>query len=365
MANTLGRLFSVTSFGESHGKIVGCLLEGCPAGLPLCEADIQPDLDRRRPGRKDLASHRNEPDRAEIWTGVYRGHSTGAPLCLVVQNSDIDSEAYESMRFTPRPGHADYGAFIKYGGWADYRGGGRFSGRITAGFVMAGSVAKKLLNVLGMEVAAYTIEIGGIKAGAPDEKSPAELARNPVCCVDQAAAEKMISAISNTRQEGDSLGGIIGITLTGVPAGLGEPVVDTLDGELAKAFFCIPGVKGVDFGAGFDAARMKGSENNDAFVLRNGRVETATNRAGGVLGGVSTGMPLVARVAVKPTPSISRHQNTVDLKTLTEVELSIAGRHDPCIVPRAVVVVEGVAAIVLCDFCIMAGLLPRVLKWNS
>jgi len=363
MANTLGKVFSVSNFGESHGKVIGVLIDGCPAGLPLSELDFQADLARRQPGHGSLVTVRSEPDMVEIWTGTFAGHTTGAPLCLVIKNTDVDSAIYEDLRFIPRPSHADYTSFVKYGGWGDYRGGGRFSGRLTAGFVMAGVVAKKLLATFGINVMAYTVEIGGIKAEVPAPEYLTEsMLRNPLSCPEPAAAEKMAAAISSVRKSGDSLGGIIEVIAHGVPAGLGEPIADTLDGELAKAFFAIPGVKGVEFGAGFETARLKGSENNDAFVIKNNRVQAATNRAGGVLGGIASGMPITARVAIKPTPSISRPQHTVNLKTMDETEVNIGGRHDPCIVPRAVVVVEAMTAIILCDFSVRASLIPGVLK---
>jgi chorismate synthase len=363
MSNTLGVSFTVSSFGESHGPLVGVLIDGCPAGLPLSETDLQYDLDRRRPGENEFVTPRNEPDLVDIWSGVFNGHTTGAPLCLAVQNINADSNSYKQMRFIPRPGHADYVSYVKYSGWADYRGGGRFSGRITAGFVMAGAVAKKLLATLGVDVVAYTSEIGSIKAAHPCVDNIKESARrNPVYCPNQPLAEKMMAAIAKARDSGDSLGGVVEVVAANAPSGLGEPVFDTLDGQLAKAFFAIPGVKAVEFGEGFGAARLKGSENNDALVIEEGKVRTSTNHAGGILGGLSNGMPILARVAIKPTPSISNTQRTVNLQTMEESEINITGRHDPCIVPRAVVVVEAVTAIVLCDFAIRAGLLPGVLK---
>ncbi|RJO60594.1 MAG: chorismate synthase [Dehalococcoidia bacterium] len=362
MSNSLGKLFSVTSFGESHGELVGVVIDGCPAGLALSEADLQPDLDRRKPGMSSVSSPRQEEDKGVILSGVFSGRTTGAPLCLAVWNEDKDSSAYEKTRFVPRPGHADYTAYVKYGGYADYRGGGRFSGRITSGLVMAGAVAKKLLATLRIEVLAHTTEIGGIKAIARDYD---EIRKNApgsaVHCSNLQTAEVMVQTIEKARQSGDSLGGIIEVIALGVPAGLGEPVFDTLEGELSKAFFAIPAVKGVEFGAGFSVSHLKGSENNDPFTVRKGRVLTTSNRAGGALGGISTGMPVVARIAVKPTPSISQPQRSVDLQTMSVTELAISGRHDPCIVPRAVVVTEAAMAVVLCDLAMRAGKLPGVL----
>ena len=276
----------------------------------------------------------------------------------MIWNQDVDSSGYEKIRFTPRPGHADYSAFVKYRGFNDYRGGGRFSGRITAGFVMAGAVAKRLLNRSGINVLAHTIEIAGIKA---KPKSIDEIRRNveknPVRCADLGVVEKMVEAIERAREEGDSVGGIIEAIALNVPPGLGEPVFDTLDGDLAKALLAIPGVKGVEFGSGFRVAKMKGSENNDEFIISKNRILTKTNNSGGILGGISIGMPILCRVAVKPTPSISKIQKTVDVEKMRETELKIEGRHDPCIVPRAVPVVEAMVAIVLADHLMRAGIL--------
>ncbi len=363
MSNSLGKSFVVTSFGESHGRLIGAVIDGCPAGLALDVEDIQRELDRRKPGNAPGGTSRAEEDAAEVISGVFEGRTTGAPLCLAVWNRDTDSGPYEKARFLPRPGHADYTSYIKYGGFADYRGGGRSSGRITAGFVMAGAVARKLLGLIGVGVFAHTIEIGGIKAGAKDIEEIKKSSRlSSLSCADAEAAKKMIQAIESAAARGDSLGGIIEVIATGLPAGIGEPVFGAVDAELARALFCIPAVKGVEFGAGFRVGEMKGSENNDPFIIKNGRIFTGSNNAGGVLGGITDGMPLVARVAVKPTPSIAQPQKTVDIDTMQETMLEIKGRHDACIVPRAVVVVEAMTMIVLCDLALQTGVLPRVIK---
>jgi len=363
MENSLGNQFIITSFGESHGRCVGIIIDGCPAGLPITEEDIQREVDKRKPGIGMIATARVEEDKVEILSGIFNEHTTGAPVCLLIWNKDIDSSEYEKIRFLPRPGHADYTAFMKYGGFNDFRGGGIFSGRITAAFVMAGAIAKKLLNLIGIEVLAYTIEIGGIKAeprGIDEIKENVD--QNPLRCADLKAAEEMSRAIEKVKEEGDSLGGIIeGIALN-VPVGLGEPVFDTLEGDLAKALFAIPAVKGVEFGSGFSAAGKRGSENNDPFTIRNGKIETMTNNAGGILGGISNGMPIVVRVAVKPTSSIAKSQETVNLKNMKSASLQVKGRHDVCIVPRAVTVVESMMAVSLCDFAMRAGLIPEVIK---
>jgi len=362
MDNSLGKLFTITTFGESHGNCMGVVIDGCPAGLPITEEDIQQEVERRRPGAVGTTG-RWEPDKVEILSGVYNGFTTGAPICLLTWNKDIDSGVYKRNRFALRPGHADYTAFVKYGGFNDFRGGGRFSGRITVAFVMAGAIAKKLLGRLGVDIFAHTVEIGGIKAQPKELTEIKENARkNPLWCADQEAAEKMARLIEKTREEKDSLGGIIEGVALNVPAGLGEPVFDNLDGELAKALFAVPAVKGVEFGVGFAVAGMKGSENNDPFIIKEGKIITATNNAGGILGGISNGMPLVVRVAIKPTASIARSQETVDIQKMTETSITVMGRHDVCIVPRAVPVVEAMMALTLCDFALRAGLIPGVIK---
>ena len=363
MSDHLGKLLVLTSFGESHGRCVGVVVEGCPAGLALDVSDVQKDVDRRRPAAGAGSTARAEEDRVEMISGLFNGRTTGAPICMLAWNRDVDSSHYEKMRFTPRPGHADYTAFAKYGGFNDYRGGGRFSGRITAGFVMAGAVARKLLATAGIEVMAHTTEIGGIKAPASTaDQIRQNVDRNPLKCADTVAAELMGKEIEAARQKGDSLGGIVEGLALNVPPGLGEPVFDTLEGELAKALFAIPAVKGVEFGAGFEAARRHGSENNDPFTIVGGEVAMTSNNAGGILGGISNGMTIVVRVAIKPTPSISTAQHTIDLREMKETNLSVKGRHDACIVPRAVPVVESMIAFTLADAALQRALLPRVIR---
>jgi chorismate synthase len=363
MQNSLGRLFTITSFGESHGKCVGTIVDGCPAGLPINEADIQREVDRRRPGESAAATTRREQDRVEILSGVSDGFTTGAPICLLIWNSDVDDSDYERIRFRLRPGHADYTAFMKYGGFNDWRGGGRFSGRITATFVMAGAIAKKLLSTIGVEIVAHTVEIGGIEAKpmAFDDIQK-RIEHDPLRCADPEASRKMAELIARAKEEGDSLGGIVEGIARNVPVGLGEPVFDNLDGDLAKALLSIPAVKGVEFGAGFSAARKKGSENNDPFTIRDGKIVTVTNNAGGILGGISNGMPIVVRAAIKPTSSIAREQETVDIKNMESSIISVRGRHDVCIVPRAVAAVAAMMATTLADFAMRAGLIGRVIK---
>lgn len=362
-ANSIGERFRITSFGESHGRLVGVIVDGCPAGLLLSEKEVQAELDRRRPGMTSISTQRREEDRVEILSGLLRGFTTGAPICMMVWNREVDSSAYDRIRDTPRPGHADFTSWLKYGGFNDYRGGGRSSGRITAGFVAAGAVAKRLLVRLGIRVLAHTVQIGEVKAGdASIDEIERNLEKNSVRCADLAVAEAMEEEIRRAMREGDSVGGVIQCVASGVPAGLGEPVFDTLEGDIAKALFAIPAVKGVDFGSGFEGARLRGSRNNDPFIISEGRVRTLTNNAGGILGGISNGMPITCRVAIKPTPSISLPQRTVNLKTMSETQITIHGRHDPCVVPRAIPVVEAMVSIVLVDHSLRMGVLPVALR---
>ncbi|MGQ9719517.1 MAG: chorismate synthase [Nitrososphaerales archaeon] len=362
--NTLGERFLVLSFGESHGRCVGVVIDGCPAGLPLSMEDIQHELDLRRPGLSVVTTKRHEEDKVELLSGVFEGYTTGAPICALIWNKDVDSRPYEKMRKTPRPGHADLTAFLKYGGYNDWRGGGRLSGRTTATFVMAGAIAKKLIHhILGMEVIAYSIEIGGIKAReVADDKIKRLRYSNEVRCADLEAAEKMKMKIMEEQSKGDSVGGIVECKVLNVPIGLGEPIFSSLESDLSKALFSIPAVKGIEFGIGFGASRLKGSECNDPFSVEEGKIVTLTNRAGGILGGISSGMPIVFRLSFKPTPSIRKPQKTIHLDTLEEVDLIVPGRHDPCIVPRAVPVVEGMVACVMADHSLRAGLISSIIK---
>lgn len=363
-SNSIGKEFVVTCFGESHGRCVGVMVDGCPAGLPLSEQDIQRELDKRIPPKPEIVSARMEEDTVEVLSGIFNGFSTGAPICALVWNKDVVPGEYNLIKDKPRPGHADYPARIKYGSFNDYRGGGRFSGRITVAFVMAGAIAKKLLGLFGVEVLAYTIEIGNVKL----RKSLAieEIRRNTyktaVRCPDMESTKEMEEAILKAKNEGDSLGGIVECTALNVPVGVGEPLFDSLDADIAKMLFNVPAVKGVEFGAGFKAARMRGSENNDPYTIRDGKIVTLTNNAGGVLGGLSSGMPIVVRAAIKPTPSIPKEQKTVDLSKMEETTIQVKGRHDPCVVPKAVPVVESAVAIVLADHMLRAGIIPKVLR---
>lgn len=362
--NIFGEKFVVISFGESHGKCIGTIVEGCPAGLKISEEDIQKELDKRKPGISKIYSSRKEEDKVEILSGIFNGFTTGAPICIIIWNKEFDSKPYEEFINKPRPGHADYTARIKYGGFNDWRGGGRFSGRITASFVMAGAIAKKLLNeVLGIKIYAYVIEIGGIRAKIDYNEKLEDLTySNDIRCPDYNIANKMKEKIIFAMKNGDSIGGIIECLAINVPIGLGEPIFSSLESDISKAIFSIPAVKGIEFGAGFNVSKMFGSENNDAFIIKNGKILTETNFSGGILGGISIGMPIVLRVAIKPTSSIRKIQKTIDLSNLKEKKIKIKGMHDPCIVPRAVPIVENLVACVLADHAMRYNLIPLIIK---
>ena len=362
--NSIGKEFVITCFGESHGRCVGVVIDGCPAGLALSEQDIQKELDKRIPPKPEIVSARREKDIVEILSGTFDGFTTGAPICTLVWNEEAIPGEYDLMKDTPRPGHADYPARIKYGGFNDYRGGGRFSGRITVAFVMAGAIAKKLLGLFGVEVLAYAIEIGKVKFSAMPtlEEIRESTYKTAVRCPDLESAKEMEEAILKAKKEGDSVGGIVECVVSKVPVGVGEPLFDSLDADIAKMLFDVPAVKGVEFGVGFKAARLKGSENNDSYVIRDGKIVTLTNNAGGILGGLSSGMPILVRAAIKPTPSISKEQKTVDLSKMEETLIRVKGRHDPCIVPKAVPVIESAVAIVLAGHMLRAGFIPKVLE---
>ncbi|MHB8606441.1 MAG: chorismate synthase [Thermoplasmatota archaeon] len=352
MSNSLGTLFRVSWFGESHGALVGVLVDGVPPGIAFAESDVQPALDRRRPGQSLLTTQRHESDRVEILSGVFNGHTTGAPVLMLIRNEDKESTAYERAKDTPRPGHSDFVARERFGGFNDYRGGGMFSARLTAAFVMAGALAAKILSARGIEIAAHASRIGGIAAeGAFDIAGiRAAVEKTPVRSADLGAAKRMEEAILAARNAKDSIGGVVECVVEGLPVGVGEPNADSVESALAHALFAIPAVKGVEFGDGFGIAELKGSEARDPYFFdADGRVRTRANHNGGILGGLTTGMPLRFRVALKPTSSIPLNQETVNLATHAPAELEVKGRHDPCVVPRAVPVVEAVAAFVLAD----------------
>jgi chorismate synthase len=342
--NTIGEVFRVTTFGESHGAGLGVLVDGCPAGLALEEEDFARDMSRRRPGQSAATTPRQEADQVQLLSGVYEGRTTGTPIALVVFNKDPDPKAYEALKDLFRPGHADFTYFAKYG-HRDHRGGGRSSGRETLARVAAGVVAKKILAEAGVKVLAHTVQVGDVSASTFDETV---IETNAIRCADPKASELMLELIEKVRSEGDSIGGVVAVEAVGVPPGLGEPVFDKIDADLAKALMSIPTIKGVEIGGGFSSALMRGSESNDPFYLTSEGVKTVTNSAGGVLGGISTGMPITCRLAVKPPSSIVREQKTLTVEG-EETTLSVKGRHDPCVCPRVVPVAEAMMAIVLAD----------------
>ncbi len=353
-SNSFGVIFRITTWGESHGKAIGVVIDGCPAGLDLSEEDINADLQLRLPGKTPYTSPRTEKDEAQILSGLFEGKTTGAPICILIYNRDADSSKYEPIKHLLRPGHANFTYLEKYGIF-DYRGGGRSSARETACRVAAGAVAKKLLSLSGISIAAYICAIGGIaisNTGSTDAKTlRAAALQNPLFCPDPSAADQMMRLIEQVKQEGDSLGGIIETVATDLPIGLGDPVYEKLEANLGKAMLSLPATKGIEFGSGFQSARMRGSEHNDSFTVDDKkRVSTETNHAGGLLGGISTGMPLLFRVAFKPTSSIKKIQHTVTVSgEKSDFALPEGSRHDPCVAIRAVPIVEAMTALVLAD----------------
>ena len=361
--NSIGQRLVLTSFGESHGKSIGAVLDGCPAGLEIDEREIQKMLDYRKPGTSLITTQRKEQDKVEIISGVFRGFTTGAPITMVIWNSDQKSKDYENLKTKLRPGHSDYPAMIKYNHFNDYRGGGRFSGRLTATHVMGGAIARKLLSVaLGIETNSFTSQIGKIKMQKKfDQKMKKTIYTNEVRCPDESTAKKMRDSILNARKKGDSLGGVIESITTNVPVGLGEPIFNSLESDLSKAIFSIPSVKGIEFGSGFAGSELLGSENNDLYTIKQGKIVTKTNNSGGILGGISNGMPITIRIAFKPASSIAKKQTTVDIKTKKISTLQVQGRHDPCVVPRAPPVVDSLVALTLADHALLSGHIKPVL----
>ena len=361
--SSIGQRLVLTSFGESHGKSIGAVLDGCPAGLEIDEKEIQKMLDYRKPGTSLITTQRKEGDKVEIISGVFRGFTTGAPITMVIWNSDQKSKDYENLKTKLRPGHSDYPAMIKYNHYNDYRGGGRFSGRLTATHVMGGAIARKLLKVtLGIETNSFTTQIGKVKMDKNfNSKMIKSIYKNDVRCPDEETAKKMKSSILKAKKKGDSLGGIIESVTTNVPVGLGEPIFSSLESDLSKAIFSIPSVKGIEFGSGFKGSELFGSENNDLYTIKKGKITTKTNNSGGILGGISNGMPITIRIAFKPASSIAQNQSTVDIKTKKPTTLRVQGRHDPCVVPRAPPVVDSLVALTLADHAILAGQIKPVL----
>jgi len=361
--NSFGKLFQISTWGESHGPSVGVVIDGCPPSLPLTGSEIQADLDRRRPGQSDITTPRKESDTVEILSGLFEGRTTGHPIALLVRNADHRSEAYDEMREKFRPSHADFTYTTKYG-FRDHRGGGRSSARETIGRVAAGAIARKILTLAGdVEIRAYVTQIHDIVAPALAQyPTLAQVEASAVRCPHPATAKKMIARIKQVRAKGDSVGGVIECRVRGVPVGLGEPVFDRLEADLAKAMMSLPATKGFEIGSGFAGALLKGSQHNDVFINKRGAVGTVTNNSGGVQGGISNGEEIVFRVAFKPTATILQAQQTVDLRG-ADTELKARGRHDPCVVPRAVVIVEAMAALVLVDHWMRHSAQNRTFKF--
>ena len=357
MSSTYGEKLKLSIFGQSHGPAIGMVLDGIPAGLPVDMEKLQQFLNRRAPGQTDHSTPRKEADRPEFLAGIVNGHTCGAPIAVTIVNNNMRSSDYSDLRDCPRPGHADYTAQIKYAGFQDVAGGGHFSGRLTAPLCVAGGLCKQWLENMGIRIGAHIVAIGGVV----DEpgiyldwaKPQLDLIGTDFPVLNPESGVKMKEAIAAARADGDSVGGLIECIATGLPVGLGEPMFGGMESKIAQIIYGIPAVKGLNFGSGFAGAYMRGSENNDEYIIEDGKIKTKRNYAGGILGGITNGMPLVFEVAVKPTPSISKPQKSISLSRMEETELTVKGRHDPCIVPRAVPVVEAAAAIAIYDAILM------------
>ncbi len=346
MSSTYGENIKMTIFGQSHSPAIGMVLEGIPAGKAIDADRLAKFMERRAPGRSSLSTKRREADAVEFIGGIVNGRTCGAPVAAVIRNTDARSTDYSAFRTVPRPGHADYTAYVKYGGFADTAGGGHFSGRLTAPVCIAGGICIQLLEEENIRLAARIVSIGSVT----DDRDPGEAPLDgdfPVA--GEEAAARMKEEIERAAAEGDSVGGVVECVITGIPAGLGDPVFGGMENRISAAVFGIPAVKGIEFGAGFGAASLRGSSNNDRFEVKDGKVRTATNNSGGILGGITNGMPLVFRAAFKPTPSIASEQQSVDLEKMENIPVRVGGRHDPCVVPRAVPCVEAAAAIAVYD----------------
>lgn len=351
MSSTTGNKLKISVFGESHGEAVGVVIDGLPSGIKIDFSELERFMKRRAPGGR-LATPRKEADEPKFLSGLYDGVTTGFPLCAIIENTNTRSGDYK-FKDTPRPSHADYTAAIKYGGYADMRGGGHFSARLTAPICIAGGIAKQILEEKGIFVGAHLKSVGNVCDADfplyPEKWLFDDIAKKELAVINTSVIEEMIGVIESARAEGDSVGGVVECSVVGLPAGLGDPMFDGIENRLAKNLFAVPAVKGVEFGSGFEGSKLLGSQNNDEFCMTEGKISTKTNNAGGILGGITTGMPLVLRAALKPTPSISRPQQTLDISTGKETALEIKGRHDPCVAVRAVPVIEAVTALTLLD----------------
>lgn len=354
MSSTYGDKIKISVFGESHGNGIGVVIDGLPAGVKIDMDSVLTQMSRRAPGKDKTATPRNESDLPKVLSGMLGDTLTGAPLCAVIENTNTRSGDYGNLLSCPRPGHSDYTAFVKYNGANDIRGGGHFSGRITAPIVFAGSICRQILAQKGIKIAAHINSIGNVSDEpfnpvSIDDALIEKLNASSFALIDNSVEEKMRSEVEDARMSLDSIGGTIECAVTGIEAGLGEPMFDGVEGVIAKAVFGVPAIKGIEFGKGFELSKMRGSQSNDPFRYKDGKVVTETNNCGGILGGITNGMPIIFRAAVKPTPSIAQKQKSVDLQKKENTELEVHGRHDPCIVPRAVPVIEAVTAIAIAN----------------
>lgn len=354
MSSEFGNKIKLSIFGESHGEAIGCVIDSIPAGVKLDMEKIYFDMARRAPGKDKTATPRLEKDIPHILSGVLNGVTTGAPLAMIIENTNTKSGDYSNLLSVPRPSHSDYPAYVKYQGNNDIRGGGHFSGRLTASLVFAGAIAKQILAQKGITVGAHILSISGVLDDSFDKANVSEkellaVSSKAFCVINDEVEDKMRASVEKARLDGDSVGGVIECAVVGVPVGIGANIFSTVEGHISSALFGVPAVKGVEFGAGFDFAKMTGYEANDTYSISNGNVKINKNNNGGVLGGMTTGAPIIVRAVIKPTPSISKAQKSVNLQKMTEEELVIHGRHDPCIVPRAVPVVESAVAFALLD----------------
>ncbi len=352
MSSTYGERIKLSIFGQSHGAAIGMVLDGVPAGLPVDMDNLQTFLDRRAPGNDTYSTSRKETDRPEFLAGIANGYTCGAPIAATIQNTNTRSGDYSNLKDIPRPGHADYTAQVKYSGYQDVAGGGHFSGRLTAPLCIAGGLCKQWLERKGIVIRAHISAIAGISDN-PERIDPTATVYGSICSdfpvLNRDAGDKMKAVITNAKNDGDSVGGIVECFVTGLPAGIGDPMFGGMESRIAQIVYGIPAIKGLDFGSGFAGSLLRGSENNDPYEIQDGTLRTTTNNAGGILGGITTGMPLVFRVAIKPTPSIAKPQASISLSKGENCQLIIKGRHDPCIVPRAVPVIEAAAAIAIFD----------------
>lgn len=352
MSSVIGEKLKISIFGQSHSEAIGVVIDGLPAGIPIDEKELSSFMARRAPGRGAHTTSRIEADTPRFISGVVNGFTCGSPVCAIIENTNTRSKDYSNLRETPRPGHADFTAFVKYGNFHDIRGGGHFSGRLTACLCIAGGICLQYLKNRGIDIAAHALEIAGVSDRPFSPVAPqidAVLHNEPISVLDKCAGERMMEEIIKAKNDLDSVGGIVECAITGVPAGVGEPMFGGVENVISRIVFGIPAVKGIEFGAGFSVAKMRGSECNDEFYTDGDTVKTKTNNHGGALGGITSSLPIIFRTAIKPTPSIAKPQQSVSLTAKENKTLEIVGRHDPCIVPRAIPVVEAAAAVAICD----------------